>query len=77
VSDTARDDRLPPPLPDEDAAARRAENSIPPPDGSEPSQLRRVAKPLLIGLVGVLISMAIPILIVIVLAIVAQLIISH
>ncbi len=77
MSDTPRDDRLPPPLPGEDAAAKRAKNSIPPPDGSEPSQLRRAAKPLLIGLVGVVVSMAIPILIVIVLALVAQLIISH
>jgi hypothetical protein len=77
VSTPPRDDRLPPPLPGEDAAAKRAENPIPPADGSEPSQLRGAGKPLLIGLVGVLVSIAIPIVIVIVLAIVAQLMISH
>jgi hypothetical protein len=77
MSDTPPDDRLPPPLPGEDAAIKRAENPIPPPDGSEPGQVRRAAKPLLIGLVGVVVSMAIPILTVIVLALVAQLIISR
>ena len=68
--------RLPSPLSGEDAAAKRAAHSIPPPDGSEPSQSRRLAKPVLIGLVGVAISAAIPILILIVLAFVAQLSIS-
>ena len=77
MSETPRDDGLPPPLPGKDAAAKRAQNPIPPPDGSEPSQLRRAAKAVLIGLVGLGVSMAIPILIVIALAFVAQLIISH
>lgn len=77
MSETSQDDRLPPPLPGEEAAAKRAQNSIYPSNGSEPSQLRRAAKPVLIGLVGLGVSMAIPVLTVIILAIVAQLIISH
>jgi hypothetical protein len=42
----------------------------------EPSQLRKVAKAVFIGLVGLFVSMAIPILIVVILAFVAQVIIS-
>lgn len=42
----------------------------------EQSQLRQVARAVFIGLVGLLVSMAIPILIVVILAIVAQVIIS-
>ena len=76
MTETPADDRLPPPLPGEEAAAKRAENPIPPTDDSEPSQLRGVAKAVLIGLVGLAISMAIPILIVVILAILAQNIIA-
>lgn len=58
---------------------RPRESPVRPSDDLEPSQLRRVAKPVFIGLVGLVglgVSIAIPILLVIILAIVAQLIIS-
>lgn len=70
------DARLPPPLPGEEAAARRARNLATPPDESVSSQLRRASKPVLIGLVGLAISVAIPIVIVVILAILAQVIIT-
>jgi len=76
VTETPPDDRLPPPLPGPEAAARRAQNPVTPSDEPEPSQLRQVAKPVLIGLVGVAISMAIPALMVVILAFLAQIIIT-
>jgi hypothetical protein len=76
MTETPGDDRLPPPLPGDEAAARRVESPISPPDGSEPSQLRQVGKPVLIGLVGFLVAAAIPIVMVIILGIVAQMIIT-
>jgi hypothetical protein len=76
LTETPSGDQLPPPLPGQEAAERRALNPIPPSDGSEPSQLRQVAKSVLIGLVGVAVSMAIPVLIVVVLAFLAQIIIT-
>lgn len=76
MTETPPGDRLPPPLPGEEAAARRAQAPVPPPGDSEPSQLRRVVKPVFIGLVGLVVSMAIPVLIVVILAFVAQVMIS-
>lgn len=73
MNDRPPEDRLPPPLPGEEAAAKRAENPIPEPDGSEPGGLRQAVKPVLIG---VAVSIAIPIVLVIILAFVAQLVIS-
>jgi hypothetical protein len=70
------DRQLPPPLPGPEAAARRARHSVPPPGDSDPSQARRVAKALLIGLTGLLVSAAIPIILVVILAFVAQMVIS-
>jgi hypothetical protein len=67
---------LPSPLPGSEAAAKRARHSVPIAKDPEPSQLRQVAKPLLIGFVGFLVSAAIPIILVIILAIVAQLVIA-
>lgn len=69
--------RLPPPLPGEEAAARRAENPIPGPGDSEPRQDRKALKAVLIGIAATAIgAVVIPILIVVVLGIVAQIIIS-
>jgi hypothetical protein len=66
-------DILPPPLSGEDAASRRAQTPFAPPDGDEPSQGRRALGPALIGIVAeFLVGMAIPIVIVIVLAFLAQ-----
>jgi hypothetical protein len=67
------DNQLPPPLPGEEAAARRAENPIVAPDGTEPSQGRRALGPVLIGVVAkLLVALAIPLVIVVVLAFLAQ-----
>jgi hypothetical protein len=66
-------DILPPPLPGEEAAAKRAQNPVRAPDGNEPSQSRRALGPVLIGIVAkFLVGMAIPIFVVIVLAFLAQ-----
>lgn len=67
---------MPPPLPGPEAAARRARDPMPVDGDAEPSQARGVAKAVLIGVVGFLVSAAIPIVLVIILAIVAQLMIS-
>jgi hypothetical protein len=75
VSDSSKRD-LPPPLPGPEAAARRAQDPIPVDGLDEPSQVRKVAKAVFIGIVGFLISAAIPIILVIILAIVAQLMIG-
>lgn len=77
TDDSSQGDRgLPPPLPGPEAAARRAQHSVPIASDPEPGQLRRIAKPLLIGFVGFLVSAAIPIIIVVILAIVAQMAIN-
>jgi hypothetical protein len=75
---TPPDDRqLPPPLPGEDAAARRAQNPLPAPGDLEPSQDRKALKAVLIGIVATIVgALAIPLLIVVILAFVAQLLIS-
>lgn len=70
------DRRLPPPLPGPEAAARRAQHSVPLDAEPEPHQARGVVKAVLIGLVGLLVSAAIPIILVIILAFIAQVMIG-
>jgi len=67
---------MPPPLPGPEAAARRARGPATVDGNVESSQARSVLESILIGLVSVLFWAAIPIIIVIILAFVAQLMIS-
>lgn len=66
------DNQLPPPLPGSEAADRRAENPIPPAGSAGPTEGRPILRAVLIGLGGFVVSAAIPIVIVIILAILAQ-----
>jgi hypothetical protein len=76
VSDRRPDDRLPPPTLDEETEGTLAQAALPASRDPAPSQLRRLVKPLLTGLVKFAIWMMIPIVLVVILAFVAQMVIS-
>jgi hypothetical protein len=77
VSRSAQDDQLLVPLPGPEAAAKRAQNPVPPGGSSEHSQNRKAFKAVAIGVVATIFgAIAIPLLIVVILAFVAQLIIT-
>lgn len=70
-------DRLPPPLPGQEAAAKRAQNPVPLESNSEHSRDRQAFKAVAIGVVATIFgAFAIPLLIVVILAFVAQIAIS-
>ena len=77
MTESERPEQLPPPTPGEDAASRGAQKPLDAPDGDEPSRGRQALGSLLIGIVArFFVAMAIPIIIVIVLAFLAQRVIS-